>query len=232
MTRRLVMRSGTSVRQKDFRMVLFLCACLIFLFQLKSTVASEKHDYLTEEEVEQLREAQDPPFRMHVLNGILNKRFEKVRLAVPSKTDAKEEVKEEATDSKTASQEPTESKSGPSIPKEGKKKEPPETMQEILNGYLYCVDEVSANVENARSIPLDPKEYLKSLNKLDGFLQKQIQWFKAIETKSWSKAERETTEEIVQAQHELAEDLDKATDQLMLEIKRIRDAKKAKDKKE
>ncbi len=66
---------------------------------------------------------------------------------------------------------------------------------------------------------------------MDSF-RKQIQWFKAMETKSWSKAERETTEEIVQAQHELAEDLDKATDQLMLEIKRIRDAKKAKDKKE
>ena len=49
---------------------------------------------------------------------------------------------------------------------------------------FYCVDEVSANVENSRSIPLDPKEYLKSLNKLDGFLQKQNQWFKALEIKS------------------------------------------------
>ena len=95
-----------------------------------------------------------------------------------------------------------------------------------------CVDEVSTNVENSRSLPLDPKEYLKSLNKLDGFLQKQNQWFKAMETKSLSKAEREATEEIVQAQHELAEDLEKAMDQLMEEIKRIKDAKKAKDKKD
>ena len=73
----MVMRSGNSVMHRDFRKVLFLCACLIFLFQLKSTVASQKHDYLTEEEIEQLREAQDPPFRMHVFTGILNKRFRK-----------------------------------------------------------------------------------------------------------------------------------------------------------
>ena len=118
------------------RKALFLCACLIFLFQLKSTVASQKRDYLTEEEVEQLREAQEPPFRMHVFTGILNKRFEKVRSATPSKTDAKEEVKEEDSDSKTASQEPPESKSDPSNPKEGKKKELPETLEEILNDYL------------------------------------------------------------------------------------------------
>ena len=211
---------------------LFLWACLIFLFPLKSAVASQKRDYLTKEEVKQLREAQEPPIRMHVFTGILNKRFEKVRLAAPSKTDAKKEAKEDESDSKIASQEPPPPQSGSSNPKEGRKKEPHQTLEEILNDYLLCLDEVSANVENARSIPLDPREYLKSLNKLDGFLQKQNQWFKTMETKSLSKAEREATEEIVQAQQELAEDLEKAMDQLMEEIKKMKDAKKAKDKKE
>ena len=35
-----------------------------------------------------------------------------------------------------ASQEPPESKSGSPNPKEGRKKEPPETLEEILNDYL------------------------------------------------------------------------------------------------
>ena len=226
------MRSGYNPMHRDFSKALFLWACLIFLFQLKSAVASQKRDYLTEEEVEQLREAQEPPLRMHVFTGILNKRFEKVRLAAPSKTDAKKEVEEDDSDSKIASQEPPQPQSGSSKSKEGRKKEVHQTLEEILNDYLNCVDEISANVENARSIPLDPKEYLKSLNKLDGFLQKQNQWFKAMETKSLSKAEREATGEIVQAQNELAEDLEKAMDQLMEEIKRIKDARKAKDKKD
>jgi hypothetical protein len=228
----MAMKSGYSPMHRDSSKRLFLWACLIFLFQLKSTVASQKRDYLTEEEVEQLREAQEPPLRMHVFTGILNKRFEKVRLAAPSKTDAKKEVEEDDSDSKIASQEPPQPQSGSSNPKEGRKKEVHQTLEEILNDYLNCMDEISANVENARSIPLDPKEYLKSLNKLDGFLQKQYQWFKAIETKSLSKAEREATKEIVQAQNELAEDLEKAMDQLMEEIKRIKDARKAKDKKD
>jgi hypothetical protein len=226
------MRSGYSPMPTILRKTLFQCGCLIFLFQLKSAEASQEHDYLTEEEVGQLREAQEPPLRMHVFTGILNKRFEKVRLIAPGKTDAKKGVKEEDSDSKIASQESPESNPGPSNAKEGRKKEPLETLQEILNDYLHCVDEVSANVENFRSIPLDPKEYLKSLNKLDGFLQKQYQWFKALDIKSLSRTERETTEEIVQAQHELAEALEKAMDQLMEEIKRIKDAKKAKDKKD
>jgi hypothetical protein len=227
----MAMRSGYSLMPTILRKALFLCVCLIFLIQLKRVVASQKHEYLTEEEIEQLREAQEPPLRMNILTGILNKRFERVRSAAPSKTGAKEEGKEEDSNSKVASQKRTESKASPSNPKEGKKKEPPETLEETLNDYLNCMDEVSTNVENSRSLPLDPKEYLKSLNKLDGFLQKQNQWFKAMEIKSLNKAERETTEEILQAQRELAEDLEKARDQLMEEIKRIKDAKKEKEKK-
>jgi hypothetical protein len=218
--------------QKVIRKGLFPCVCLIFLLHLECIVASQKRDYLTEEEIEKLREAQEPPLRMNVLTGILNKRFEKVRSATPSKMGTKEEGKEEDSESKEAIQNPAESKASPHDPKEGRKKEPPESLEEVLNDYLNCVDEVSTNVENSRSLPLDPKEYLKSLNKLDGFLQKQNQWFKAVEIKGLNKAERETTVEIMQAQHELTEDLDKATDQLMEEIKRIKDAKKGKEKKD
>jgi predicted ribosome quality control (RQC) complex YloA/Tae2 family protein len=226
----MAMSSGYSLMPTILRKALFLCVCLIFLIQLKRVVASQKHDYLTEEEIEQLREAQEPPLRMNVLTGILNKRFEKVRSATPSKTSAKEEEKEEGSNSRGASQKLAESKASPSNPKEGSRKAPPETLEKFLNDYLNCVDEMSTNVENSRSLPLDPKEYLKSLNKLDGFLQKQNQWFKVMEIKSLSKAERETTDEILQAQHELAEDLEKAMDQLMEEIKRIKDAKKEKEK--
>jgi methionine-rich copper-binding protein CopC len=226
------MRSEYSPMQRDSSKALFLGVCLILLFQLKSSVASQKHDYLTEEEVGQLREAQEPPLRMHVFTGILNKRFEKVRLAAPGKTDAKKEVKEESSESKIASQEPPEPNPRSSNPKEGRKKELLETWQEVLNDYLQCMDEVSANVENSKSISLDPKEYLKSLNKLDSFLQKQNQWFKALDIKSLSRTERETAKEILQAQQELAEDLEKAMDQLVEEIKKIKEGKKAKDKKD
>ena len=70
-----------------------LCVCLIFLLQLKSTVASQKRDYLTEEEIEQLREAQEPPLRMNVFTGILNKRFEKVRSSNPEQNGCKKRSK-------------------------------------------------------------------------------------------------------------------------------------------
>jgi hypothetical protein len=187
-------KSGGSPMQRVLSEALFLGVCLIFLFHLGGTVASQKRDYLTEEEIEQLREAQEPPLRMNILIGILNNRFEKVRTATPSSMSAKEEVNEKDRESKRASQKPTDTKASPPNSKERSKKQPPETLVEILNDYLSCVDEVSANVENSRSLPLDPKEFLRSLNKLDGFLQKQ--------------------------------------NQLMEDIQRIKDAKKAKDKKE
>ena len=225
------MRTQNRSMQKVLRLGLFLFICAVFLLHWKSIAASQKRDYLTEEEIEQLREAQEPPLRMHVLTGILNKRFEKVRSATPSKMDAKEEIREEDRESEEVGQTSSESKANPPTPKEGSKKQPPETLKEILSDYLSCVDEVSTNVENSRSLPLDPKEYLRSLNKLDGFLQKQNQWFKAVETKGLSKLERETTEEILQAQRELTEDLEKAMDQLADEIKRLKDAKKVKEKK-
>ena len=70
----------------------FLFVCAGWIFHLASTAAPQTHDYLTEEEIEQLREAQEPHLRMNVLTGILNKRFEKVRLAGTHKVSAKEET--------------------------------------------------------------------------------------------------------------------------------------------
>ena len=231
MTMSFATRSGYCVHRMWNR-AFFLFVCIVFVFHLESTSASPKGDYLTEEEIEQLREAQEPPIRMNIFVGILNKRFEKVRLASTSEVAAKEEITKEDPDAKVAAKKEAEPKSSSSNPKEGGKKEPPASLKEILDVYLNCLDEVSANIENSHSLPMNPKDYLKSLNKLDGSLQKQNQWFKALEIKSLKKVERETIEEIVQAQRELAEDLEKTIDQLIEEIKKMKDANKAKGKKE
>ena len=228
----LATRSGYCVMHRMREGASFLVVCIVFVSHLESTAASQKGDYLTEEEIEQLREAQEPPIRMNLFIGILNKRFEKIRLASTSKVAAKEEITEGDPDAKVASKKEAESKASSSNPKEGGKKEPPKTLEEMLNVYLNCLDEVGTNIENSHSLPLNPKDYIKSLNKLDGSLQKQNQWFKALETKALKKVERETIEEIIQAQRELAEDLGKTIDQLIEEIKKMKDANKAKEKKE
>ncbi|MFN8005525.1 MAG: hypothetical protein U0V70_00565 [Terriglobia bacterium] len=197
---------------------------------LVGSAAAQKRDYLTLEETNQLRDAQQPELRMNLLTGFLNRRFEEVRSASVHKDAAKEEKGEQEPISPDRASEPAKPNGGESHAKE--KKEAPKTLEELLNDYLDCLDEVSTNIENSGNLPMDPKEFLKALNKLDGYLQKQQQWFRGFDTKGLEKSEREVDEEILQAQRELAEDLQKTMNHLVEEIKRIKEAKKAAEKKQ
>jgi len=227
-----VKRNGNYSISKALRRGLLLLLSGAFVCPLAGASSSRNEEYLTDEEIEQMRDAQEPPFRMSLLTGFLNKRFEKVRAARATVDSVQGEMTEEISQGDLPGEKEAQRTPGSDNAKDKGKKEPQKTFGEILDVYLSCLDEVSSNLENARTLPLDPKDYMKSLNKLDESLRKQIQWFKALETKTLKKAERETTEEIKQAQGELAEDVEKAIGQLGEQIKKMKDAKKAGDKKE
>lgn len=194
--------------------------------------SQEKEDYLTDEEIEQLRDVQEPPYRMDLLNKFLTKRFDWVRSASTTKGPDQEETPEGSSPKDFPGEKEVPQTAGSDTARNKHDKVVQKTLRETLNVYLNCLDEVSSNLESARALPLDLKAYLKSLNKLNESLQKQIQWFNALETKSLKKTERETVEEIKQAQVELQEDIENSTGQLVEQIKKMKEAKKAEEKKE
>jgi len=178
--------------------------------------ARDKEDYLTADEVEQLREAQEPHLRLKVLGELLDHRLDKARAvrdpaSVKSKPpEPKPDGKKNAKSEKPIPAEPAETKS----------------FQAWMEEYLQCLEELSDNVQNFSTAPLEPKAYLKSLNKLESTLQEHAQWIDQIESQL-SRPEKKVAAEISDILEELTGDLKEASEKTQEQIKLLKEAEKA-----
>jgi hypothetical protein len=180
----------------------------------------DKEDYLTAEEVEELREAQEPHLRLKVLRDLLEKRLDKVR-ALKDPASVKPKLPESKPDKKkNAKSEKVEAAPPAEVKPESK------SLLAWMEDYLRCLEEVSDNVENFSSAPLEPKAYLKSLNKLESTLQEHAQWIDQIGSQL-DRPEKKVVAEISDLVEELTEDLKAATEKTEEQIKLLKEAEKA-----
>lgn len=184
------------------------------------SVRADKEDYLTAEEVEELREAQEPHLRLKVLRELLEKRLDKVR-ALKDPASVKPKLPESKPDKKKSAKSDKVEAAPPAEVKPESK-----SLLAWMEDYLRCLEEVSDNVENFSSAPLEPKAYLKSLNKLESTLQEHAQWINQIEGQL-DRPERKVVAEISDLVEELTEDLKAATEKTQEQIKLIKEAEKA-----
>jgi len=187
------------------------------------SVRADKEDYLTAEEVEQLREAQEPHLRLKVLGELLENRLDKAR-AIKDPASVKPKPPEPKPDKKKNAKS---DKPDAAAPAE-KKPEPAESKSFLswMEEYLQCLEELSNNVENFSSTPLEPKAYLKSLNKLETTLQEHTQWIDQIESQL-DRPEKKVVAEIADVLEELTEDLKAANEKTQEQIKLLKEAEKA-----
>jgi hypothetical protein len=193
------------------------CGCWV------GSVRADKDDYLTAEEVEQLREAQEPHLRLKVLGELLQNRLDKARAAKyptsvkPKPPEPKPDKKKNAKSDRPDADAPAEKKSEPAESK---------SFLVWMREYLQCLEELSDNVENFSSIPLEPKAYLKSLNKLETTVQEHTQWIAQIEGKL-DGPEKKVVAEISDVLEELTEDLKAANEKTQEQIKLLKETEKA-----
>jgi len=185
--------------------------------------ADAKEDYLTAAEIEQLREAQEPHLRLKLLGELLENRLDKARaIKDPASLKAKPPEPKPEKKEKAKSDKPV------AAAAVGKKPEPTESKSFLawMEEYLQCLEELSDNVENFSTSPLEPKAYLKSLNKLESTLQEHTQWIDQIE-KQLDRPEKKVVAEISDVLEELTEDLKAASEKAEEQIKLLKEADKA-----
>ena len=182
-----------------------------------------KEDYLTADEVEQLREAQEPHLRLKVLGELLENRLDKAR-AIKDPASVKAKPPEPKPDKKKNAK----SDKPDAAATTAKKPEPAESKSFLswMEEYLQCLEELSDNVENFSSTPLEPKAYLKSLNKLESTLQEHTEWIDQIESQL-DRPEKKVVAEISDVLEELTEDLKAANEKTQEQIKLMKEAEKA-----
>lgn len=185
---------------------------------------AQKQDYLTDEEIEQLREAQEPPERVKLLVELLSDRLEKARaLKDPSA------VKTKPVEAKTEKKKNSARKNEPAsevAPKKNPEPPPTKTFAEWMDEYLQCLEEVSNNLENFSGVPMDPKAYLKSLKRLDEALQENSHWIGQIEAKL-ERSEKKVVEEVTEVLGDLIDDVTAAMERAEEQINLLKEAEKA-----
>jgi hypothetical protein len=199
-------------------------AVLVLYGSVGNLTYAQKEDYLSDEEIEQLREAQDPPERIKLLVEMMERRLDKAR----SLKDP-DSVKPKAPDVKTGKK-----KGQAKEKKEAAGTEPPRNSESQaeksfavwMDEYLQCLEEVEANLENFSSVPLDPKGYLKSLNKLDESLHQNAQWIEQLEPKL-DRSEKKIVEDTSEVLQELSADVKAAIEKAEEQITLLKEAQKA-----
>jgi hypothetical protein len=185
--------------------------------------ANDKDDYLTADEVEQLREAQEPHLRLKVLGELLESRLDKARAIKdpasmkPKPAEPKPDKKKTAKSDNPVAVAPVETKPEPTKSK---------SFLAWMEEYLQCLEELSDNVENFSTSPLEPKAYLKSLNKLESTLQEHTQWIDQIQSQL-ERPEKKVVAEVADVLEELTEDLKAASEKAAEQIKLLKEAEKA-----
>jgi len=205
------------------------CSALLLIMLTALPIwPAEKQDYLTDDEIEQLREAQDPADRMKLLDDFLKERLQKARnLKSPGSVSASEKAsvgKDKNPSSKEVKKEPSAS-SNPSAQKPVQK-----SFVDLMGEYLQCLEEISSNVENFSSFKLEPKTYLKSLKGLDQSLQEHRKWITEISGKL-DRSEKDIVADVSEALGELSADVTAGIQKTEDELKALKESKKAKNDK-
>src|SRR5262245_24131944 len=206
----------TAPSERFFRTILMLalaCSC--------SSRLAHAEDYLTPDEVEQLREAQEPHLRLRVFEDLLESRLNKAK-ALKDPAAVKTKAPEPKPDKKQKSD-----KGAVAVPAE-KASAVTESKPFLswMKDYLQCLEELGNNVENFSTIPLEPKAYLKSLNKLQNTLGEHSQWLGQI-VGQLDKPEKKVVSETSEVLKELAENLKEASEKTQEQIKLLKEAEKA-----
>ena len=197
---------------------------VLVLFRCGSPAYSQKEDYLSDDEIEQLREAQDPPERIKLLVELLERRLDNAR-SLKDPDSAKAQAPDVKTKKKKGGANDKE-ETAASEPQKKSETQPAKSFADWMGEYLQCLEEVSANLENFSSVPLDPKAYLKSLNKLDESLQQNAQWIGQLEAKL-DQSEKKVVEEISEVLQELSGDVKAAIEKTEEQINLLKEAQKA-----
>jgi hypothetical protein len=200
-----------------------LYAVLLSCLFASTSQAQKKEDYLTDAEVEKLREAQEPHARIKVLAELLENRLDKAKAlkdpgAVKPKPVEPKEGKKKGGRSKEAP-EPEPEKAAESAS--------PRSFAAWMQQYLQCLEELESNLENFSSVPMDPKAYLKSLNKMDESLQEQSRWVSQLSGKL-DPAEKKLVDEVSDVLREATNQLKTAIDDAQERIKLLKETQKAK----
>jgi hypothetical protein len=195
-------------------MLVLACSCCIRL--------AHADDYLTPDEVEQLREAQEPSLRLKVFEDLLESRLNKARAlkdpaSVKTKPPEQKPDKKHAKSDKGAVAVATEKTAGRTESK---------PFLSWMTEYLQCLEELSNNVENFSTTPLEPKAYLKSLNKLQTMLGEHSQWIDQI-MGQLDKPEKKVVTEVSEVLKEVAENLKEANEKTQEQIKLLKETEKA-----
>ena len=201
---------------------------LALLLSAFSSFPSQKRDYLTDEEIEQLREAQEPAERIKLLDEFLKGRLEKAR-ALKS-TDPLKEKENKPNPEKNKSKLSHSKKPGsPDSSSKPSDKSTQKSFSDLMGEYLQCLDEISSNVENFSSFKVEPKSYLKSLKYLDQSLEEHRKWVAEISVKL-DRSEKGIISEVSQALQELSADVSAGIQKANEEMKELKESKKVKSR--
>jgi hypothetical protein len=207
--------------------ICFGLVALLLLFLAPSVFPLQKGDYLTDEEIEQLREAQDPPQRIKLLDEFLKGRLQRAK-ALKSEAPTNEKEGEHAPEKNDDSVSKKKGSTAKANSNRTQGKHPDKSFTDLMGEYLQCLEEVSSNVENFSTVSVEPKAYLKSLKGLDQSLEEHRNWMTGISTKL-DKPERNLIGEISEALEELSQDVKAGIQKANEQIKQLKEARKAKN---
>lgn len=192
-----------------------------------SIFPSQKKDYLTDEEIEQLREAQEPAERIKLLDEFLKGRLERARAL---KSDPLKEKENKPNPEKNKNTPTHGKKAGSPVPSnKTSDKSADKSFTDLMGEYLQCLEEIGSNVENFSSFKIEPKAYLKSLKSLDQSLEEHRKWVAEISSKL-DRSEKSIVSEVSEALQELSADVSACIQKANEEIKELKESKKGKSR--
>jgi hypothetical protein len=145
-------------------LALSLCVALLAGPIASTSMAAQKNEYFTEDEIDLIRDAQELKLRVGVLFELADRRL--FYLGVKEKTEKQKEEARKLIEKRTKEAEKA-AKGGP------RPTEPidPEaylaefTKTELLRGYIEAVEEVMGNIDDAYERRFDVREALEGLEK-------------------------------------------------------------------
>ncbi len=172
----------------------WLCAPAIALFLLAIPLrGASQQDYITEDEFDLVRDAQEIELRVPVYLRLAEKRLVVLGLMDKSKKDMEREQKEIAEWEKEKKDAAKAKRTPPKEPVTEFAYLEEFTRPELLRGYIQAIDEVMSNLDDAYSRKLDVRGPLEKLEKFAGETRPMVEKFQPS-----NQAERAAAEDAVE----------------------------------
>ncbi len=188
---------------------------LLMLLAVPSNAAAQQ-DYITEDEFDLVRDAQEIERRVPVYLRLAEKRLVVLGLMEKSKDDREREQKEIAKWEKEKKDAEKAKRTPPKPPVTEFAYLEDFSRSELLRGYIQAIEEVMSNLDDAYSRKMDVREPLEKLEKFAGETRPLVENFQPA-----NQAERVAAEEAVE---KAAEALDGAREALEIVPKTERKA--------